>query len=176
MVAVDRSTALSLALALKGRLVVRSSPTVRFMRQSTVAAIIAGVCFLTAGCAAGEVSGNERPRLQPAEPDWEESAAAAQREIEREPMAQPWSCGYSPTYDDDWHNDVLCTNGSQSERPYLLEGDSFITQDEIMAAARDYEAMLNSSLGSWSSSKPKKRHRQGRFEDSWLQQWANSQD
>jgi hypothetical protein len=58
--------------------------------------------------------------------------------------AQPlWSCFYSATYDRDWHNDVLCSNGADSERPHLLAGDSFVTQAEIVAAARLYERQLN---------------------------------
>ena len=54
-----------------------------------------------------------------------------------------WLCSYSPTYDYDWHNDVLCTNGTQDERPYLREGDNFVTEDELMESARDYERQLN---------------------------------
>jgi hypothetical protein len=61
-----------------------------------------------------------------------------------EPEAQSWSCGYSPTYNDDWHDDVLCTNGVDQERPYLLQGDSFVEEHEIMDAAARYEEMLNS--------------------------------
>jgi len=57
--------------------------------------------------------------------------------------AQLWTCGYSPTMNRDWHDDVLCTNGQQQDRPYLLPNDSFITQDEIMRAAARYEHMLN---------------------------------
>lgn len=58
------------------------------------------------------------------------------------PVAR-WVCSYSPTMDRNWHNDVLCTNGSQHDRPYLREGDSFITRDEIMRSAREYERQLN---------------------------------
>ncbi|GAA1914806.1 hypothetical protein GCM10009775_04200 [Microbacterium aoyamense] len=54
-----------------------------------------------------------------------------------------WVCSFSPTYNDDWHDDVLCSNGSDSQRPYLLEGDSFVTEGEIMAAAAEFEAQLN---------------------------------
>jgi hypothetical protein len=61
-----------------------------------------------------------------------------------EPVAQSWSCGYSPTYNNDWHDDVLCTNGVDQDRPYLLQGDSFVDEREIMDAAARYEDMLNS--------------------------------
>jgi len=68
--------------------------------------------------------------------DWEPEAPA------REPDGL-WSCSYSPTFDRDWHNDVLCENGLQTQRPYLREWDSYVTQDEIMESAREYEAQLN---------------------------------
>jgi hypothetical protein len=54
-----------------------------------------------------------------------------------------WSCTYSPTYDEDWHNDVLCRNGGDVHRPYLREWDSFVTEAEIMESAREYEAQIN---------------------------------
>jgi hypothetical protein len=59
------------------------------------------------------------------------------------PVASAWSCVYDPTYDEDWHNDVVCNNGVSSERPYLLPDDDFITEDEIMVAAVQHEAELN---------------------------------
>lgn len=43
-----------------------------------------------------------------------------------------------------WHDDVLCTRGNKSHRPTLLPDESFVTEDEIMWAAREYEAKLNS--------------------------------
>ncbi len=39
-----------------------------------------------------------------------------------------WTCGWDVTLNDDWHDDVLCTNGVNQERPYLLPGDSFVTE------------------------------------------------
>ncbi len=54
-----------------------------------------------------------------------------------------WSCTFSPTYDEDWHNDVICRNGNDAHRPYLREWDSFVTESEIMESAREYEAQLN---------------------------------
>ena len=116
-----------------------------FGRLVTAVALAACVAVTTSGCLAGtEVSGNERPIMQPVEPDYEEEARAHLQEMEQyiEPW-QPWTCTYSPTYDRDWHNDVICTNGVESERPYLRRGDSFVTQDEIMQSAREYEDRLN---------------------------------
>lgn len=62
------------------------------------------------------------------------------------PLGEPdglWSCSYSPTFDRDWHNDVLCENGLETERPYLRGWDSYVTQAEIMESAREFEAQLN---------------------------------
>ena len=59
-----------------------------------------------------------------------------------EPAAR-WECSYVPTYDQDWHNDVSCSNDLDEERPYLLPDDSFVTEAEIMAAALYYEMQLN---------------------------------
>jgi hypothetical protein len=54
-----------------------------------------------------------------------------------------WSCTYSPTYDDNWYNDVECRNGADVHRPSLREWDSFVTEAEMMESAREYEAELN---------------------------------
>jgi hypothetical protein len=54
-----------------------------------------------------------------------------------------WTCVYDPTMNDNWHDDVLCSNGVSSKRPTLLPDDPFVTYDEIMQAAADYEARLN---------------------------------
>lgn len=61
-----------------------------------------------------------------------------------EPAPEPsWMCTYEPTYDYDWHDDVVCSNGSEAHRPYLREWDDFVTEDEIMESAREYELQLN---------------------------------
>lgn len=54
-----------------------------------------------------------------------------------------WSCTLSTTYNDDWHDDVVCSNGSESHRPYLREWDTFVEQREILESAAEYEAELN---------------------------------
>lgn len=56
-----------------------------------------------------------------------------------------WTCVYDPTMNRNWHDDVLCSNGSDTERPSLREGDDFITKAEIMESAAEYEAELNSA-------------------------------
>lgn len=59
-------------------------------------------------------------------------------------MPAMWVCSYDVTLNDDYHDDVLCTDGVSSDRPYLLPDDSFITHDEIMREAARYEYALNS--------------------------------
>ena len=58
--------------------------------------------------------------------------------------AEVWRCHYSPTYNYDWHDDVVCSNGVEQHRPYLREWDDFVTEDEIMQSAYEYEQELNS--------------------------------
>jgi hypothetical protein len=60
----------------------------------------------------------------------------------RDAMATSWSCFYDPTINDNWHDDVRCTNGVESHRPILLEGQ-FVTEADMTAAAAVYEAELN---------------------------------
>ncbi|TRW45590.1 hypothetical protein [Georgenia yuyongxinii] len=64
------------------------------------------------------------------------------------PVPEPsyWTCFYDPTFNNDWHDDVVCANGSERHRPYLRDWDSFVTEDEIMASAFEYEAELNARL------------------------------
>ncbi len=57
--------------------------------------------------------------------------------------AAEWKCTYSPTYNNDWHDDVICSNEVDQQRPYLRDWDGFVTQAEIMESARAYEHQLN---------------------------------
>lgn len=57
--------------------------------------------------------------------------------------ARGWRCYWDPTINDDWHDDYLCSNGANYDRPYLLPGDSFVEGWEIDAAAAEYENSLN---------------------------------
>lgn len=63
--------------------------------------------------------------------------------VQNSTEAAAWNCVYSPTYNDDWHDDVVCSNGAEQVRPYLREWDRFVTEVEIMESAREYEAQLN---------------------------------
>jgi hypothetical protein len=83
------------------------------------------------------------------EPDYSESGPPSPRENAdarqaRQHVRRSWACIYAPTYDSDWHNDVLCTNGPKVQRPYLRRGDSYITEAEMRESAREYEDQLNS--------------------------------
>ena len=63
---------------------------------------------------------------------------------ERKPAPeQVWVCSWSPTFDDDWHNDVMCANGIAWERPYLREWDESVERWEIMESARAYARQRN---------------------------------
>lgn len=55
-----------------------------------------------------------------------------------------WICEWDPTVNNNWHDDVLCTDGVDDERPYLLPEDNFVDKGEIMRAAAEHEDQLNS--------------------------------
>lgn len=76
------------------------------------------------------------------EPTEEQLQAEADGAFE-EYAATQWACFYDATMNDNWHDDVLCTNGVDSTRPILLPDDAFVDYDEIMGAAAAYEAQLN---------------------------------
>ena len=81
-----------------------------------------------------------KPKLKPApKPDPKPS-----HEPRRKPAPQQvWVCSWSPTFDDDWHNDVMCANGIAWERPYLREWDESVERWEIMESARAYARHRN---------------------------------
>ncbi|WP_146828295.1 hypothetical protein [Aeromicrobium flavum] len=60
-----------------------------------------------------------------------------------ETAEQEWTCSWSPTMNEDWYDDVLCSDGTREQRPRLREWDSFVTPDEMMESARKYEGELN---------------------------------
>ncbi|MCC3302142.1 hypothetical protein [Arthrobacter sp. zg-Y895] len=89
--------------------------------------------------------GNEEPPIDEYRPEEQPGWAADESEIPRYfPEPSGWACHYNETYNYDWHDDVICTNGAQSHRPYLLEGYDFVAYQDIMAAAAEYEVYLNS--------------------------------
>ena len=54
-----------------------------------------------------------------------------------------WTCSWAPTVDQDPHNDVLCSNGIASERPFLRQWDEVVEKAEIMESARAYARQRN---------------------------------
>lgn len=74
----------------------------------------------------------------------EEGRRAAQEMQAKDFEAMPWSCGWDPTMNENWHDDVLCVKGSERLRPELLPDWDFVTQEDMMAEAARYEAYLNS--------------------------------
>ncbi|GAA1914182.1 hypothetical protein GCM10009797_04930 [Nocardioides hwasunensis] len=103
--------------------------TVRLVRASLCGTIL--VVILAApgsGAAAQASSGTESARAQVA------------------PAAAPlWRCWWSPTMDDNWHNDALCSNGVTQVRPHLRPNDTYITRDELMRSARAWARARNRS-------------------------------
>lgn len=57
-----------------------------------------------------------------------------------------FECYYDPTMNYDWHDDVLCDNGTEWIRPYLLENYDYVTQEEIMIEAAAFESYLNQQI------------------------------
>ena len=80
---------------------------------------------------------------EPSQAEIEDAMRESEARVREELGLGSWSCTYSATYNDDWHDDVLCSNGSESHRPYLREWDTFVEQWEIMESAAEYEAELN---------------------------------
>ncbi len=113
--------------------------------------VVFAVCvsFTSTACIGLYESIGEEPPIR------EEVAQVSQppvvEEVEQvdEPAPEPeqlWSCIYLPTYDDNWHDDVICSNIIETHRPHLRDGDSYITESEMMESAREYEAELNLGL------------------------------
>lgn len=113
----------------------------------SVAALAVLVCWGVAGCAPSLYAMGEdaagAPSAQLDEAGGAAGEGSAQPTRQAEPTTKRWVCSYDPTYNRDWHDDVLCTNGAKSVRPTLRPDDRFVTEDELMAAARKYERKLN---------------------------------
>ncbi|MCC2028819.1 hypothetical protein KEC56_04690 [Microbacterium sp. YMB-B2] len=76
--------------------------------------------------------------------EFEERPQPGYEEFIREELGLgSWSCTYSPTYDNEWYDDVLCSNGSDSHRPFPQAMDNFVEEGELVDSAAEYEAELN---------------------------------
>lgn len=123
----------------------------RFLRMAVSSTLALGAGFMVAACvpySESDFAGNEPPELEVYEPEEDPNYAPDPDYYGSDfgPMPERWSCIYSPSYDNDWHNDVVCSNGIESHRPYLREWDSFVTEDEIMSSAAEYENDLNAGF------------------------------
>lgn len=83
---------------------------------------------------------NKAPAAPKPTPKPEPRARAGKTTIpaQSKPEALRWTCSWSPTFDDDAHNDVECANGIATERPYLRAWDDDVQRWELMASAREY--------------------------------------
>lgn len=80
---------------------------------------------------------------EPSQAEIDEAMRQSEQRFQEEYGSDLWSCTYDETWNEDWHDDVICTKGLESHRPYLREWDSFVEQWEIMESAAEYEAQLN---------------------------------
>ncbi|ALO66669.1 hypothetical protein AS189_09400 [Arthrobacter alpinus] len=88
-----------------------------------------------------------RESLQHVEENYEPSdqeIEEANRESWEKVFGKGWSCLYAPTMNENWHDDVSCTDGVNAHRPNLLADWGFVTEDDMRAAAQEYESYLNS--------------------------------
>ena len=122
------------------------------------AAVALALTLTLSGCTIGEPAAGDTPskaerkkdrkkkataRKQKAQARATKKAAPKPQAVQKPAPKQVWVCSWSPTFDDDWHNDVLCENGIASERPRLREWDDFVERWEIMESAKEYARQRN---------------------------------
>lgn len=108
--------------------------------------VAAGVALLVGGCSVAtadysDAIGNENPVPVAQVPEGPPEEVPDDSAVP-DPVAS-WSCNYDVTHNDDWHDDVVCTNGQDALRPYLRDWDDFVTEAELMESAREFEDELN---------------------------------
>ncbi|HLT85117.1 MAG TPA: hypothetical protein VKZ83_12865 [Phototrophicaceae bacterium] len=62
------------------------------------------------------------------------------------PVPGTWVCTYEPPPDDDWRDDVVCSDGAETHQPYLDEWNPVLTEDEVWEAVLEYEDYLNANF------------------------------
>ncbi|MCF6379178.1 hypothetical protein L2K70_16315 [Nocardioides KLBMP 9356] len=125
------------------------------------AAVALALAVTLSGCTIGEPASGDTPSKAERKKDRKKKAVAKRQKApakatKKAPAPKPkpaqkpkpaprqvWVCSWSPTFDDDWHNDVLCENGIASERPRLREWDDFVERWEIMESAQEYARQRN---------------------------------
>jgi hypothetical protein len=115
--------------------------------RSAVIALAVGIAFGVAGCspATGEIdrAADGRPTSKPVADDEPTDPGKAKPRQTAGATVTRWVCSYDPTFNRDWHDDVMCSKGKKHLRPYLRPKDRFVTKDEIMRSAHAYEDRLN---------------------------------
>ena len=121
-----------------------------------VLAWIMGAVLLLTGCGSGAQAGAEeqgerptrasQPHFQYDDEDYEPTDQEIEEAVQsswEKAFGQVWSCFYDPTMNNDWHDDVRCTDGANSHRPILLADWGFVTEEDMRAAGQEYESYLN---------------------------------
>lgn len=130
------------------------------MRKTVGLVVLSFLGLLTTGCTDYAASGTKAQGIWASDTDdfgnYEEPAIDVPDEavsdehdleyqweqmVPEQPAA--WSCYLSTTFNEDWHDDVECSNGIDLDRPYLREWDDFVTEEELMQSAFEYENALN---------------------------------
>ncbi|MBH0010193.1 hypothetical protein [Salinibacterium sp. SWN1162] len=108
-------------------------------RRSAVVLIVAVLAL--SGCSSYfDSQDGYQPSPEPVQAEGENSADQQPTESE---ARGGWLCIWDPTYNDDWHDDYVCSNGTSIDRPDLLPDDPFVESEELDAAAAAYEDSLN---------------------------------
>lgn len=76
-------------------------------------------------------------------------------------------CVYAPTYNNDWHDDMLCGD----VRPYLLPNDDFVTRDELEAAARRWASGYDDEYEQYRLDYEEYLEREREFDELYLSQF-----
>ena len=77
------------------------------------------------------------------------------------------TCVYDPTFNDNWHDDMLCGG----IRPNLLPDDAYITRDEIEAAARTWELGHDDAYEQYLRDYSDFQERERQFDEEYLSQF-----
>lgn len=116
-------------------------------RFGVLVALTLAIGLNLAGCtspAGPQHPSGDRPTAQRVKGEASSDRKATKKKSKKKSSSAPvWTCYYDPTMNRDWHDDVLCENGLEQDRPYLRPKDKFVTEAEIMRSAREYEKKLN---------------------------------
>lgn len=125
--------------------------------RGAAAILLISVLALTACTGSSELDDNEMPSYErykdevntpvedrePSQAEIDEAIRESDQRVRETLGIGSWSCVYDESWNDDWHDDVVCSNGTESHRPYLRGDDPFVEYWEIMESAAEYESQLN---------------------------------